>query len=95
MLQDAGYLTLKIGNRLLVMHVQYFAWQNLIPVIHRQAILFVVLRQIKEVIGEILTVTEQLLVISKTSIKRVASRINDFRIWQNKVKLSDEGEIVG
>ncbi len=43
-LQNARYLTFKIGDRFFVMHIQYFAWQNFIPVIHCQDIFFVILR---------------------------------------------------
>ena len=50
MLKYALYLVFEIGNRLFVVHIQNFARQGIVPVLHRRVVLLVVMSKIQQII---------------------------------------------
>ena len=56
--QDTGNLAFEVGHRLFVVHIKHFAWQNFMPVIHRQAVFPVVIGQFENVVCQRLAATE-------------------------------------
>src|SRR5579862_6886291 len=87
--EHAAHLALKIGHQFLVLHTQYAARQNLVPVMHQPDVQLVVVPDILEAVGEFLTFGEQLLEVAEAASHRLAARIDDLSPRQDQVNQAE------
>ncbi len=94
MIKNSPYLALEISNRIFIMHVQNFARQHLVPVLHYLVIVSIVVREFLNVVSECLAASEELFIATKTTVQRMSARIDDCCVRQYQVQQSDQWEII-
>jgi len=93
-LEDASHLGFNISNDVLILHLQNFARKYGIPVSHEVDVPFVIAADLFEPIGKLLPLGKQLLKPRERARHGIASRVDDFGIWQNKMDESDVPKVV-
>jgi hypothetical protein len=61
---------------------------------HELNIAPIVTADVIEAVGKLLTASEKLLEITKAAGHRLASRVDDLRVWQNEVNEANMAEVV-
>src|SRR5210317_1828481 len=75
--------------------MQYLARQNVVPVPHQPVVFQVELAELKQVVGKRLASREQLFETAQTAVQRMAARIDNLRMRQDKLQEAHVREIIG
>jgi len=71
------HLALKVGDDILVLHPQHEAGQDPVPVVHEPDVLPIVVADLAQAVGELLTFSEELLEAAEAAGHGVAARVDD------------------
>jgi hypothetical protein len=93
--QQAADVCLRIAYQLLILQMHDSAGQDFVPVIHERKVRAVVPAEMVKVVTERLSFREVLLVGAEARIDRVASRVDNGGVRQNRLNERDMAEIVG
>jgi hypothetical protein len=93
-IQYPADITFQVPYYFLMLHAQDLAGEYGVPVLHELNIAPIVTADIIEAVGKLLTASEKLLEITKAAGHCLASRVDDFRVWQNEVNEANMAEIV-
>src|SRR6195256_1109368 len=91
--EQSAYLTLEIGDQILVLHAMDAPRQHAVKVPHQMHIVAVVAAEIPEVVGKPDAGLKMLLEIGKAAGERPTARIDDLRIRQEQVNQADVIEV--
>ena len=94
-LEQTADVPLRITHQLLVPQVQDLTGQHRVPVIHERQVAAVVAAEVVQVVAEGLPVREVLLEGAEARVQRMPARIDDGRVWQDRVDQAHVTEIVG
>jgi len=95
MRQQAADVCLRIAYQLLILQMHDFAGQHFVPVIHERKVRAVVPAEIVKVVTEGLPFRKVLLVGAEARIHRVASRVDNGGVRQDRLSEPDMAEIIG
>src|ERR1700722_5928349 len=93
-IEEPAHVGFEILDHILVIDTEHFPRQRLVPVLHQVEIRPVVPRDVRDAIGELLSVGKQLLEIAEAAGHRFTARVDDPRVRQHQMDETDMPEVI-